>query len=179
VLLVFTWLVVQGNCQDSDFVKTSLELTSVPLNIPDPTHKTFIDLGKNPNHPDFSNKFPILSTLFLQNNWITAIDCGCFRGTVISKICPSFNQLTAFPDFFAIRNTLARIFLYDNQIHRVTSNDGLSQLNWLSLMNNSLVMKADHFILLDGFQWLTLSNAQLMCCKDTAWLKRPNLGFLF
>jgi hypothetical protein len=95
---------------------------------------------------------------------------------VISEIRLNSNQLTVFPDFLAINNTLSRIFLDDNQIHSVTSNDvkDLNKLYWLTLMNSPLALITDHFIRIDGFQWLSLWDTHPLCCHDMAWLKQTS-----
>jgi hypothetical protein len=98
-----------GNC--ATYYYTYKRLTIVPDDIP--SDATTINLYNNRiskiHKANFNGTFPQLADLYLQDNMISSVDKGCFEGTALSKINLGNNQLTTFPDFSAVKNTLKTI----------------------------------------------------------------------
>ncbi|ELU16899.1 hypothetical protein CAPTEDRAFT_195130 [Capitella teleta] len=123
---------------------------------------------------DFNDKYPELETVFLGWNKITSVERGCFKGTVLKLINFYDNQLTIFPDFYEVKNTLTMVSLAQNRITKISINEinYLTKLAKLYLSNNPLVQLPELTNLCPSLDLLYLIDIELECCQSTVWLKR-------
>ncbi|ELU16898.1 hypothetical protein CAPTEDRAFT_195129 [Capitella teleta] len=151
-------------------------LTSIPGDI-DPSVSD-LDCRNNEistiTRSDFNDKYPDLETVSLSWNKITSVEYGCFKGTVLKLINLYDNQLTIFPDFYEVKDTLAIVSVAKNRITKISNNEinYLNKLATLYLNNNSLVQLPELANLCPSLDLLYLIDIELECCQSTVWLKR-------
>ncbi|ELT94905.1 hypothetical protein CAPTEDRAFT_192183 [Capitella teleta] len=123
---------------------------------------------------DFNDKYPNLQYIFLTHNEITTVESGCFKGTALREMTLMYNQLTFFPDFRKVKDTLEVIDLYDNRIHKISRAeiDYLTKISEIYLSCNPLVQLPQFTRLLPSLSYLYLIDIELECCSQTIWLKR-------
>jgi Leucine-rich repeat (LRR) protein len=138
-----------------------------------PTNVTRLDLYRNPIicilRSDFNNKFPELTYLAMVRNTISHIDTGCFSGTQLQRIYLGSNQLTKFPDFYQVKDTLLEVGLSGNPLTSVSFDEVnyLENLKRLSLSNTMLTHITEDLQRLG----LILKGSTLVCCQNLLWVK--------
>jgi hypothetical protein len=164
-ILVFKFLLHSGRC--TVYNLTAQNLKEVPEDIP--PNATGIDLSDNfiakIHQSDFNDKFPDLFGVDLSDNLITEIEDGCFKGTKLSAIFLTNNNLKKFPDFSEVGDSVAYVYLENNQIEAICEED-ITSLNQSSLL--ILLFQGNPFVyLLDLSQLsvyhLNLTNASVPC----------------
>jgi Leucine-rich repeat (LRR) protein len=163
----------EGNC--TTYKGYNQGHTAVPGNIPSDATEILLFYNKIKSilQTDFNDKFPELYKINLVGNEVARIERGCFRGTVLRLLYLGENQLTEFPDFSQVANTIESIGLSKNRMSLVRADDvkNLILLESLLLYDNPLVFITELFLHLPSITLLDLQNTPLPCCNSTAWLK--------
>jgi Leucine-rich repeat (LRR) protein len=164
-----------GTCE-SLYDKRHQNLTSIPRNsIPQATTRLLLDYNQITavQQADFNDLFTDLEIISLHDNFISAIELGCFTGTKLRQMYLGNNSIEKFPDFSAVSSTLEEVYLQLNSINSVNKDDlkELSQLKLLNLKFNPLEFISDHLLGLSNMETLNLRGTQLSCCADLVWLK--------
>ncbi|ELU14332.1 hypothetical protein CAPTEDRAFT_187142 [Capitella teleta] len=151
-------------------------LTSVRDDI-DPSISVLICYGNfisSITKSDFNDKYQMLTEIYLDNNLITIIERGCFKGTALRDISFRDNLLTAFPDFSEVKDTLDAIYLKYNKIQKIsrTEVDYLTKISSIDLSYNPLTQLPQLTLFHPSLIWLDLNEIELECCWITIWLKR-------
>lgn len=174
---VLGFLLNLGNASGEWIHFDSKGLTSIPDDI-EPT----VDLlycSKNNisaiHRSDFNDKYPDLYYITLTDNIITSIESGCFRGTILTSIFLTRNQLTAFPDFHEVKDYLKHVFIAKNLITNISRGevDYLTKMTELILQDNPIVQLPEITKLgLPVLKLLDLRGIEMDCCSSNVWLKR-------
>ncbi|ELU03942.1 hypothetical protein CAPTEDRAFT_197197 [Capitella teleta] len=167
---------IPGNTSELEEYYYNNHLTSIPLGIS--TNVTSLILYRNAisaiRKLDFNDQFPYLHHINLEANRITAIESGCFKGTILRTINLSHNQLIVFPEFNEVKGTLEKIIMRVNAIVKLSREDVayLSRISELDLRVNPIVHLPDFSKLLPSLAVLKIETIELECCWKNAWMKQ-------
>ncbi|ELU03944.1 hypothetical protein CAPTEDRAFT_197199 [Capitella teleta] len=167
---------IPGNTSELEENYYNTYLTSIPIFIS--TNVTSLIFYRNDistiRKSDFNDQFPYLHHIDLNVNRITAIESGCFKGTILRSIHLNQNQLTMFPHFNEVKSTLEKITIRENAIVKLSREDVayLSRISELDLRVNPIVHLPDFSKLLPSLAVLKIETIELECCWKNAWLKQ-------
>ncbi|ELT93791.1 hypothetical protein CAPTEDRAFT_190972 [Capitella teleta] len=150
-------------------------------NVPHPMSSTLVDLRIDHNmltqisQMDFNDIYPELMYIDISNNDISFVESGCFKGTQLRYITLGFNQLTSFPDFHEVSNTLKEVDVSSNKITKIFQEEinYLTKLEYFFLNSNPIISLPDLPMNLPAIKSLQLEGISFHCCCDVAWLRKP------
>ncbi|ELU01872.1 hypothetical protein CAPTEDRAFT_191296 [Capitella teleta] len=156
--------------------RTHEGLTAVPNDISNDATSIYLNSNNITaiRQIDFNDKYLDLIDLFLRWNRITAIDNGCFKGTIIRVLAINCNDLTVIPDLHEVSSTLAILDLTSNEIAAISvaALDYLTELTELYLSQNPFSTVPDINQALSALTVFYLENTPLNCCCENIWLKQ-------
>ncbi|ELU09040.1 hypothetical protein CAPTEDRAFT_203717 [Capitella teleta] len=161
-------------CENVD--SSNKGLTSVPEAIT--PNVTELDLNSNHitriQQTDFNDKYTDLDQISLRDNGITSIESGCFKGTILTNLLLTSNELTFIPDLHEVSNTLIHLNLNSNEITTIEVDElsYLIKLTELYLSFNQLSTLPDIIQFMPSLQVLGLQENPLDCCCSNVWLKQ-------
>ncbi|ELU11105.1 hypothetical protein CAPTEDRAFT_209392 [Capitella teleta] len=155
-------------------------LTSVPGNISPAVWQIFLNINDitTIRQVDFNDKYPKLFDLVINDNRITTIESGCFKGTVLKMLILRANELTTFPDLLEVSHTLTILDLSSNKITTIEVDKltYLTKLTTLYLSDNRLSTFPDIRHVMPSLADLWLMKNPLDCCCSNVWMKQVENG---
>ncbi|ELU08098.1 hypothetical protein CAPTEDRAFT_185424 [Capitella teleta] len=176
VQFILCLAITRGRHSASDF--TAKKLKSLQETWPSYHEETSLDVGYNviteigATESDCANS--PLESLDLRSNQISQIETDSFRTCNLTLLHLQFNQLTAFPDLWNIRDTLQNLRVNNNRIVSVGVSDisFLEQLVSLSMGENPITSFPDLISHLPAIQDFGITEIKFNCCRDYAWMKK-------
>ncbi|ELT94866.1 hypothetical protein CAPTEDRAFT_205368 [Capitella teleta] len=153
---------------------TNQSLLEVPKNISAET--THLDLGYTNIQilrKDGLAHLPNLQHLFVQHTPLRIIEKHAFKGTQLTRIVFSSNQLKVFPYLLDISETLKTFRLIKNGLRVIKEEHllGLNKLEKLYLSDNHIYRIPDIKTLLPSLVHFDFASMQIECCDKLLPLK--------